>query len=220
MSGLYASPHFPPVRVIKPGLEGGSGDARKLFVVGFDPGGTTGWCVMRINYEALRYGGLSGVCLAHPDPELFSWSTGSFSGPTSYHAEQMMALLRGTWMHGEGVWDEGGESDLFIVGIESFTLQVMSTSEELLSPVRVTAAFWALAWRSLFVPVVKHSPSDAKRTFTDHRMRMFNLWGDQVEDHERDATRQAMLVARKACEPGWIRDVAGRMKWLNSDFRL
>lgn len=213
-----ASARWPAVRVLKPELDLGSGaDVRKLFVVAFDPGVTTGWCVMRIDLESLRCSGLSGIALAHPDPDLFAWSSGSFLGPEPYQAEQMMALLRGTWMHGEGVFDAGEEGDYFICAMESFTLREFSQDSSLLSSPRVAAAFGALAWRSLTVPVVLQSPADALATFTDHRLKMFNLWsGPDGKDgeHQRDATKHAMLCARKAADPMWLAGLAPRMPWL------
>lgn len=205
---------WPVVRVLDPGLKPDAGDERKVFVVGFDPGGTTGWCVMRINLRVLAAEGLRGVAMANPDPAIFSMETGVFTGPEPYHAEMMAALLRGTWMHSEGIFDAGPESDLFICSIESFSLREVFTSDpDLLSPVRVTAAFHSLTWRSLTVPVVSHSPSDAKRTFTDHRLKMLNLWTDG-EEHPRDATRQAALAARKVVDSQWIARLSARMSWL------
>jgi hypothetical protein len=205
------------VRVLKPGLDGGAGYDQKLFVVAFDPGVTTGWCVMRIRLDVLMDEGLPGVCLAHPDPALFAWSSGYFQGPEPYQAELMLALLRGTWMYGEGVFDAGADSDLFVAAIEGFTLRTFSMDDSLLSSPRVSAAFLALAWRVLTVPVVKQSPADALGVFTDHRLKALNLWSGvpgKVGEHQRDATRHAALVARSAIEPRWINMMAQQMKWL------
>lgn len=203
------------VRVFKPGLDGGSDDGQKLFVVAFDPGGKTGWCVMRINYAALLAGGLSGVALSHPDPEVFSFRAGFFEGPEPYQAEMMMALLRGTWMHGEGVWDAGEDSDLFVCVVESFYLRMMG-GEELLSPVRISAMFSQLAWRSLFLPVVPQSPSDAFRTITDKVLLRLNLWTGpegKVGEHQRDATKHAALMARRMCDVRYASALGARMPW-------
>lgn len=206
----------PEVRVFKPGLDGGTSDAQKLFVVGFDPGGKTGWCVMRINYSALLAGGFSGVALAHPDPEIFSWRAGYFEGPEPYQAELMLALLRGTWLHGEGVFDAGVDSDLFCVGLESFHLRMMG-GEDLLSPVRVSAMFGMLAWRSMYIPVVPQSPSDAMRTITDRVLLKLNLWsGPDGKDgeHQRDATRHAAVLARRMCDTQYAFAMGSKMKWI------
>lgn len=208
------------VRVLKPGLEGGSGEGRKLFVVGFDPGGKTGWSVMRINIEHLRCYGFSGVCLHHPDPEVFSWSAGYFEGPEPYQAELMVALLRGTWMHGEGVWDVGNESDLMVCTIEPFTLMQLGNDETLLSPVRIAAMFRALSWRRLYVPVIGMGRVDAMRVFTDRVLQKLNLWPSIVGkdgEHPRDALRQAGLVARAATDPRWLSEISRKMNWLGGE---
>jgi hypothetical protein len=205
------------VRVFKPGLDGGTADGRKLFVVGYDPGGKTGWCVMRVHLEHLLSGGLSGVALAHPDPEVFSFRAGYFEGPEPYQAEMMMALLRGTWMHGEGVWDAGEDSDLFVAVIESFHLRMMG-GEDLLSPVRVSAMFAQLAWRALYLPVVPQQPSEAKRTITDEVLHKLNLWtgpDGAVGKHQRDATRHAALMVRRMTDRHYLEAMSQRMKWLS-----
>lgn len=204
------------VRVLKPGLENGSGLGRKLFLAWFDPGGRTGWCVMRINLAVLQSGGLRAVCLAHPDPEIFSFAAGYFSGPEPYQAELMLALLRGTWLHGEGIWDAGDESDLFIAGIEKFNLRQLG-GDELLSPVRVPAAFHAISWRSLFIPVLWQTSSDAFNTVDDGLLRRLNLWtgpAGKNGEHQRDATKHAATCARKAMDPRWIEEISKKMKWL------
>lgn len=206
------------VRVLKPGLDGGVSDTQKLFVVAFDPGVTTGWCVMRVQVAALLREGLRGVALAHPDPELFAWNTGYFRGPEPWQAELMMALCRGTWMHGEGEFRLGPESDLFAVAIEQFRLREMGDDETLLAPVRIPAAFRALSWRAPF-PVVWSGIPDAMKTFTDHRLRALNLWSGvvgQLGEHQRDATRHAAMLVRRCLEEKWLRSLESKMPWLVS----
>lgn len=209
-----------PVRVIKPGFDGGSDrSSQKLFVVYFDGGGKTGWCAMRIQLDALLSSGFRGVALSSPDPEVFAWNSGFFSGPEPWQAELMMALVRGVWMYGEGDFEAGMASDLFVVGVEAFRLRVMSTSEDLLSPVRINAAFRQLSWRAPF-PLLSAGPSDAMRVFTDARLQAFNLWsGVKGPDgeHQRDATRHAALVARKAAsEKGFLDNLEKQMPWIRN----
>lgn len=215
MNPLGARPEL--VRVLMPGLDGGAGDARKLFVVAFDPGVTTGWCVMRCDLEMLRTAGFRALCLGHPDPEMFSWKSDYFEGPEPYQAELMMALLRGTYMHGEGVFDAGPESDLFVGVIESFTLREFSQDSSLLSSPRVSAAFLALAYRVLTVPVVRQTPSEALATIDDHRLRMLNLWSGpdgKLGEHQRDATKHAAVLARKVLDPMYLASLTAQMDWL------
>lgn len=213
--GALGSPP-PAVRVLKPGLDAPLTDTARLFVVAFDPGVRTGWCVMRVSLAALRAGGLRGVALANPDPSVFAWAAGYIQGPEPWQAELMMALCRGTWMHGFGEFKLGPESDLFVCAIEKFQLRVMADDAELLSPVRVPAAFGALAWRAPF-PMLWSPIPDAMRVFTDARLRAFNLWSGPaglIGEHQRDATRHAALLVRKCVEPEWLEALEKRMPWL------
>lgn len=214
LSGVTVIPEM--IRVIKPELDGGVADTQKLFVVAFDPGVSTGWCVMRVQLDALLRVGLKGVALGHPDPDVFSWRAGYFRGPEPWQAELMMALCRGTWMHGEGVFDQGSSSDLFVAVMEKFQLRTLGEDETLLSPVRIPAAFRAISWRAPF-PVIWSAIPDAMKTFTDHRLNMFNLWSGQageVGEHQRDATRHAAMLVRKCIEAPWLAMLEARMPWL------
>lgn len=204
------------IRRLKPELPGGAGDTQKLFIVAFDPGVRTGWCVMRIQVDALLEVGLRGVCLdAGGDPDVFAWNAGYVQGPDPWQAELMMALTRGTWVY-EGVWDQGPESDYFVVFTEQFRLRILSSDTDLVSPIRVSSCYEMLAWRAPF-PRVEWGPSDAMSVFPDSRLRSLNLYSGPVSkigEHQRDATRHAGLLARKFCETGFRKDLLGRMPWL------
>lgn len=205
------------IRVIKPGFEGGVADTQKLFVVAFDPGEKTGWCVMRVQLDALLAGGLRGVALAHPDPDVFSWNAGYFQGPEPWQAELMLALVRGCWSFGDGEFEMGSDSDLFIVVIEQFKLRMISMDDNLLSPVRIPAAFGALNWRVGAWPVLWSPIPDAMKVMTDERLRSFNLWSGVAGrdgEHQRDATRHAALWVRKCAEEKWLRVLEEKMSWM------
>lgn len=209
----------PEVRILKPGFEGGVTDTQKLFVVAFDPGGKSGWFACRAQLDALISRGLRSVMLEHPDPDVFTWNAGLITGPEPWQAELMMALVRGTWMHGEGVFDQGPDSDLFVVIQERFQLRMLGDDDTLLSPVRLSAAFRQLAWRAPF-PLLTSGTSDAMQIFTDVRLQAFNLWsGVRGPDgeHQRDATRHGALFLRKcATEKGFIEAMEARMPWMRS----
>lgn len=210
---------WPEVRVLKPGIPLGCDDRRKLFVVWFDPGETTGWCVFRMDLDRLLQKGFREVAFSYGDPSVFAWAAGSFTGPESYQAELMMALCRGTWMYGEGVFDCGPESDWFVVGLESFTLWAFSSDPSLLSPPRVSAAFDVLSWRAPF-PRLWQGPRDAGDVTTDARLKALNLWSGVAGkdgEHQRDATKHAILQARKFVEPEHRRRVLPLMPWLGGE---
>lgn len=203
------------VRIIKPGFDGGVTDTQKLFIVSFDMGGDSGWFACRVQLDALLAGGLRSVTVRSPDPDVFAWSAGYLQGPEPWQAELAMALVRGTWMHGEGVFDQGPDSDLFVVILERFQLRQLG-GDDLLSPVRLNAAFTQLAWRAPF-PIVYSAPSDAMKIFTDERLRAFNLWSGPagaLGEHQRDATRHAGLFLRKvASEPKFLDLIERKMPW-------
>lgn len=204
------------VRVVKPGLPAPIADVQRLFVVAFDPGVTTGWFVARVSVEDLMSGGLRGVAVRSPDPDVFAWDAGAFTGPEPWMAERMMAIVRGTWMHGFGEFDNGVDSDLFLVVGEDWRQRLMGDDETVLAPVRIQAAFRQLSWRAPF-PFVLANIGDAMKVFTDERLRNFNLWsgpdGTRGE-HQRDATRYGSLIIRSCSQMRWLDNVSSRMPWL------
>jgi hypothetical protein len=186
-------------------------DVARVYVVGFDPGGATGWCVLRMDWEKLVGDGFTALVMGGVDPDRFAWRVGEFLGSENHQVDMMMALLRGVW--GDGVFHVGSDSDAFAVGIEDFILQMLSMDRSLLSPVRITAAF-NYAGRALPMPRLVHSASDAKKTVTDERLHRWGLWS--TSPHTRDATRHAALVARKFVEAEWRRGMLARMGWLQA----
>jgi hypothetical protein len=206
------------LRVIKPGLDAPVDDVQRLFVVAFDEGVSTGWFVGRVAVEALLAGGLRGAALGPVDPSRWAWNAGRFTGPEPWQAELMMALVRGTWMHGFGEFDLGPDSDLFVVVGEGWQQRIMGDDATILSPIRIQSMFRCLSWRAPF-PYVRASISDAMNVFTDARLKAFNLWsgpdGDDGE-HQRDATRYGALILRSlAIGAGTaLADMEKKMPWL------
>lgn len=207
------------VRIIKPGLDAPVDDRQRLFVVAFDEGVTTGWFVARVCVETLVTSGLRGAALGAVDPSRWAWNAGRFVGPEPWQAELMMALVRGTWMHGDGEFELGRESDLFIVVGEGFKLRMIGDDDTLLAPVRVQSMFRGLSWRAPF-PFVRASIVDAMTVFTDHRLRMYNLWSGPAGkegEHQRDATRYGALVMRSLSVEKDLDAMERRMPWLTED---
>lgn len=195
--------------VISPDLGEVGRDVQRLYVVGFDPGVTTGWAVLRLDFERLVAGGFAALALASGggrDPDLLAWDSGCFTGSENGVADQMVGLLRGVWA--DGVFDQGPDSDVIGVGEESFILRMMNSDPDLLSPVRISAVF-GYAARTVPIPRLRQSPSDAKRVVTDDRLHKMNLYRPGPE-HPRDALRHAVLLARKLCEETF------RARWLSA----
>ena len=199
-AGLVVSPRWAPV---------GDPARQRLYCVGYDPGDTTGWGVLRLDFAKLLELGFAGLAL-RGGPDALAWDCGEFRASENHMADQMVGLLRGVWMDGE--FGEGEDSDVLAVSVEDFILQMLSSDRSLLSPVRVTAAF-NYARRAVPVPVTRFSASDAKKVVTDERLRAFNLFPPGSK-HERDALRQAVLVARKMVEAPFRARWLGACPWL------
>lgn len=208
------------IRTIKPGLEAPLTDVQRCFVVAFDEGVSTGWFVARVSVEALLDGGLRGVTVGRgKDPSVFAWNAGYFQGPEPWQAELMMALVRGTWMHGFGEFDLGPDSDMFIVVGEGWQQRMMGDDATILAPIRIQSMFRCLSWRAPF-PYVRASISDAMSIFTDHRLAMFNLLSGpkgELGEHQRDATRYGALVLRGLAVGEGLASMSSRMPWLKDD---
>lgn len=184
-------------------------DVARLYVVGFDPGQTTGWAVLRLDLELLDRG-LVTLAL-DPNPDVFAWCAGEFTGPENHQVDMMMELLRDVWREGE--WESGADSDVFAVGIEDFILRLLQKDRALLSPVRITAAF-NYAGRDLPMPRTLQSASDAKSIVTDDRLRRMNLLRSGASAHATDATRHAVLLARKLSDPRSLAAWRAGCAWL------
>lgn len=185
---------------------GAVGGGVQLYVPGFDPGGKSGWAVLRCPLVELRSEGFAALALAGG----VTWRAGELRGPEPFQAECILAILRAVYW--EGGWFSGPLSDRCVVAWERFTLRLLSSDSDLLSPVRITAMTEALSWRGLLFPVVQHQPVDAMKVVTDERLRRWGFW--HPSEHARDALRHAILVAKKMTDPTWWGVVEGRMRWL------
>lgn len=199
--------------VITPRWAPAQDDRVRLYVIGYDPGVTTGWAVVRMDLELLLEHGFAGLALASGsgrDPEVFAWDADCFRGSENSMADQMIGLVRGVWM--DAAMDAGEDSDVLAVAREGFTLRLFSADPDLLSPVRVSAAF-DYAARSVPVPRVVQSPSDAKQVVSDDRLKRLNLYKTGPE-HPRDALRHCILLARKLCDPAFLARWRAACPWL------
>jgi hypothetical protein len=182
-------------------------EAPALWVVGVDPGGGSGWAVLRVDAGAVGTVGVTELARGGG----VQWRAGEVRGPEPYQAEALLAVLRGVWAAGE--WESGGESDQCVVTVERFVLRLLSMDADLLSPVRITAMMEALSWRGLPFPVVQFQAVDAMKVVTDERLRRWGFW--HPSEHARDALRHALLVLRKMSSEEEFRvGVLGRMSWL------
>lgn len=91
------------------------------------------------------------------------------------------------------------------VVVEDFILRQGTQSRSLLSPVRLTAALVQLMHEDKRAYRYElQSPSDAKSTVTDQRLKSWGLW-IAGQDHARDANRHMVLWLRQWCHANGIR---------------
>lgn len=155
-------------------LYGGEDDADQYIVVGLDPGGTTGWCVIGVHPDAL-----SG------DPEIRIldnvefWSAGQFTGPEDSQVDEICELIE-AWPSARLV-------------SELFTLRTRVTSAEVFALERMNAIVrWAIRPRYL----VLQQPSLAMTTITDERQKAMGFW-IPGQEHARDATKHALTFLKR-----------------------
>lgn len=194
----------PPANLLS-GLDDRDWD-HSLLVSAFDPGGTTGWCVLDIDAEALKEG-----WNAVARDRRVRWTCGQFGGSERDMTDAMVRLCREVW----ALW-AAGEGDGWVVPIEDFILYRSESDRSLLSPVRVTARFED-RMRAVGLPVVKYSSRDALGVISDERLQFWGLFSRFSGVHARDATRHAVLAARK-----WASNERGMREWLeqkNDDMR-
>ena len=171
-------------------------ESSPLMIIGIDPGVTTGVAVASLRGKEV--GSLADVFL-----EMGQLSYG-FSGNgtdiiASASAEEGEAkvateiakLVRTAVLHGSRV----------VLVIEDFVVRRFDSSREFLSPVRITARIQQELFNDTIcegVTVVMQSPSDAKQTCADERMKK---WGIQPKTHKDrhglDAARHCVLFIRK-----------------------
>jgi hypothetical protein len=147
-------------------------------LLAFDPGGTTGWCIMRVLRKAL----------ANEEPKILNniqfWNCGEITGPENHQVNEMVSLCD-TWDEAYVLW-------------EDFILQKFSMARDLLAPVRIAAKLdYALSRRADYDRVEPpQTASMALSTVTDARLQAWRLWTPGKE-HARDATKHAITWFRR-----------------------
>ena len=159
--------------------------------IGLDPGGTTGWCVLRIHEVAMwsnEYRILENV--AH-------WSSGQINGSIGHQIDKLVDLVD-AWPDAEVV-------------SEDFVLRQMRGGRELLDPVRIMEPLrWWLErggrrawdveegedWKPRELQL--QQPSLAMTTITDERLKAMGILHlTNGQPHARDAVRHALTYCRR-----------------------
>lgn len=191
-------------------LRTGNPDANYIYIMGIDPGVTTGISILQVDIS-------EGVPPPHDLEKITPFTT-----QLSYGGSGNVADL----IKGDAAWQEQNIASqiadtynyLSIFGttvlvIEDFIIRKFLSSRDFLSPVRITAGILQSVYEILTggnedgdysLPpeegnfIFFQSPSDAKGTCTDERL---DKWGytiqTQKDRHGRDATRHSVLFLRK-----------------------
>lgn len=153
---------------------GDEDDPDQYVVLGLDPGGTTGWCVMGIHPDAM-----SGDPSVRILDNIEFWSAGQFVGPEFDQVDQIVDLV-GCWPSARLV-------------SELFTLRTRVTSNEVFALERMNFGI-GLAIRPRYL--VFQQPSLAMTTITDDRQKEMGLWIPGRE-HARDATKHVLTFLKR-----------------------
>lgn len=167
-----------------------------VVIIGVDPGVTTGIAVAAL--QGKEVGSLNEAYVEMGQLS-YGFSGNGFDIIESASAEEGEAkvaaeiakLVRTAVLHGSRV----------VLVIEDFVVRRFDSSREFLSPVRITARIQQELFNDTIcqgVTVAMQSPSDAKQTCTDERMKK---WGIQPKTHKDrhglDAARHCVLFIRK-----------------------
>lgn len=173
-----------------------STESAPLAIIGVDPGVTTGVAIATLQRKEI--GSLTDVFVEMGQLS-YGFSGNGFDIIESASAEEGEAkvaaeiaqLVRTAVLHGSRV----------VLVIEDFVVRRFDSSREFLSPVRITARIQQELFNDTIcqgVTVAMQSPSDAKQTCTDERMKK---WGIQPKTHKDrhglDAARHCVLFIRK-----------------------
>lgn len=171
-------------------------ESTPLAIIGVDPGVTTGVAIATLQRKEI--GSLADVFVEMGQLS-YGFSGNGFDIIESASAEEGEAkvaaeiaqLVRTAVLHGSRV----------VLVIEDFVVRRFDSSREFLSPVRITARIQQELFNDTIcqgVTVAMQSPSDAKQTCTDERMKK---WGIQPKTHKDrhglDAARHCVLFIRK-----------------------
>ena len=171
-------------------------ESAPLAIIGVDPGVTTGVAIATLQRKEI--GSLADVFVEMGQLS-YGFSGNGFDIIESASAEEGEAkvaaeiakLVRTAVLHGSRV----------VLVIEDFVIRRFDSSREFLSPVRITARIQQELFNDTIcqgVTVAMQSPSDAKQTCTDERMKK---WGIQPKTHKDrhglDAARHCVLFIRK-----------------------
>jgi hypothetical protein len=156
-----------------------------LHILGIDPGGSTGWCLITV----------PRLCIFGDEPsEIWERDYGEFHGDEEAQAIEIARLAREI----QGLDYRTGPA----VIVEDWDIdpRFKSTDPETLSPIRIGAMLRLLHYDNRMGDSTLHfqGRTIAKQTMTDDRLRRARLWTGSP--HINDAHRHAITGLRRARE--------------------
>lgn len=175
-----------------------------LSVVAVDPGGTTGWSLLRIDGRLLLDPTVpvdkAVVGWAHGQIDCGANSGNAADSATANHLELGVSETgeaAGVWLMENIIRQNTMQPGSTAVVIEDFILRINNKGRDALSPVRITAALQQLLWEGQYVEVFKQQPGEAFSALTDERLTRRGFYEASSGRHARDADRHALLFLQK-----------------------
>jgi hypothetical protein len=159
---------------------------KNLHILGIDPGGTTGWCLLTVARAAI---------FADEESGILEWDYGELTGPEPGQAIAIMRMcleIQGLdYKTGVAIMAEQWDIDP----------NFKSTDQESYSPVRINAQLQLLHYEKRMGDATLHFQSRALAfgTATDERLKHWGLWVEG-STHIRAAARHAIVGLRRAKE--------------------
>lgn len=133
------------------------------------------------------------------------WRTGQFRfEDTSSSVDAYLGIARKVYE------DVADDEDVFVMGVEGFTLMMLSTDHALLEPVRFNAVLEDRL-RGTGTRVEYQQPSE-RSVITDQRLKLWGLYKPGAE-HARDAQRHGLVFMRRFASQPKLR---ARLGWEES----
>jgi hypothetical protein len=157
-------------------------------VVALDPGTTTGWCVLQVHPDSITDAECSIL------DNVLHRAQGQIAGPLHECKNEIIELV--------DAWPTAA------IVTEDFILRIRDAKRETLDPVRINEVLeWALLndGRRLWY----QQPADAKKVVDNDRLKRWGFYDPDGNEHQRDATRHALLFLRKCKE----RPALARAAW-------
>jgi hypothetical protein len=158
-----------------------------LHVLGIDPGGTTGWCLITV---------LRSAVFADAEPSIIEWDYGELTGPEPRQATEIAQMCREIqgldYKTGPAVMSERWTAD------PSFK----SADQEQYSPIRINAQLELLHYQGKMGDSTLHFQSRTIKSATgvsDDRLMRLGIYVEGSK-HIRDATKHALTALRRARE--------------------